>query len=189
MKRLILSAAIFCTPIVAAANQEEVMSRIDARYDQTADIARKLWEWAEVGYQEERSSRLLQETLEAEGFAIRVGVADMPTAFVAEYGAEGPVIAILAEFDALPGINQDALPTRAPIEGKLASHACGPDPAVESDAHRTGCRRCGTCRPGQGQEGHRDLRGGGEAAHRSGTTPRDAAAADPEEARYPLLDL
>jgi len=125
MKRFILSAAFAFAPFVAAAEQDAIMSRIDGRYDQTADIARKLWEWAEVGYQEERSSALLQETLRAHGFSVNKGVADMPTAFVAEYGGEGPVIAILAEFDALPGINQDAAPTRAPIEGKHAAHACG----------------------------------------------------------------
>jgi aminobenzoyl-glutamate utilization protein B len=124
MKRLILTAALAAFPLFAAA-QEEVMSRIDSRYDQTADIARQIWEWAEVGYQEERASTLLQDTLSAEGFSIDKGVAGIPTAFVAEYGESGPVIAILAEFDALPGINQDALPTRAPIDGKGAAHACG----------------------------------------------------------------
>ncbi len=126
MKKLLLSAlaapALFSA---ALAQPEEVMTRIDARYDQTADIARKLWDWAEVGYQEERSSALLQETLRAEGFAIRKGVAEIPTAFVAEYGRGGPVIGILAEYDALPGINQDASPVRAPIDGKAAGHACG----------------------------------------------------------------
>jgi aminobenzoyl-glutamate utilization protein B len=125
MKRLILTAALAAFPLFAAAQEQEVMSRIDSRYDQTADIARQIWEWAEVGYQEERASTLLQDTLSAEGFSIDKGVAGIPTAFVAEYGKSGPVIAILAEFDALPGINQDALPTRAPIDGKGAAHACG----------------------------------------------------------------
>jgi len=101
------------------------MSRIDARYDQTANIARKIWEWAEVGYQEEKSSSLLKDTLRAEGFSVKEGVAEIPTAFVAEYGDGGPVIAILAEFDALPGINQDSVPTRSLIGGQNASHACG----------------------------------------------------------------
>ncbi|MEO1252532.1 MAG: amidohydrolase [Pseudomonadota bacterium] len=102
-----------------------MMTRIDARYDQTADIARKLWEWAEVGYQEERSADLLKSTLRKAGFKIKSGVAKIPTAFTAEYGEAGPVIAILAEYDALPGINQDASPTRKLIDGKNASHACG----------------------------------------------------------------
>lgn len=109
----------------APASYNEMISRVDARYDQTASIARQIWEWAEVGYKEERSSKLLQDSLEAEGFTIERGVAGIPTAFVASWGKDGPVIAILAEFDALPGINQDALPERAPIKGKGAGHACG----------------------------------------------------------------
>lgn len=117
-----LAATMFASNAVA---DDAMLSRIDARYDQTADIARKLWEWAEVGYQETKSSQLLQDTLAAEGFSIDAGVAGIPTAFVAEYGKSGPVIAILAEYDALPGINQDALPERAPIDGKGAAHACG----------------------------------------------------------------
>ncbi|MEM7277458.1 MAG: amidohydrolase, partial [Pseudomonadota bacterium] len=85
----------------------------------------ELWDLAEVGYQEERSSAILQDALKAEGFKIKAGVAGVPTAFVASYGKRGPVIAVLAEFDALPGINQAAVPERSPIEGKAAGHACG----------------------------------------------------------------
>jgi len=132
MKKLIFCAALAAAPLLAAtaagpaaAENEDVLSRIDSRYDQTAEIARKLWEWAEVGYQEERSSALLQDTLRTEGFTIAKGVANIPTAFTAEYGSGGPVIAILAEIDALPGINQDAAATRVQIDGKGAAHACG----------------------------------------------------------------
>ncbi len=126
MRRIILSAILFSfAPVAVQAQHEDLMSRIDARYDQTADIARKIWEWAELGYQEERSATLLMDTLAAHDFTIEKGVAEIPTAFVAEYGEGGPVIAVLAEYDALPGINQDATPTRAPINGKHAGHACG----------------------------------------------------------------
>ncbi len=125
MNRLILAAIAASLPLQANAQHEEIMSRIDGRYDQTAEIALKLWEWAEVGYQEDKSTALLQTTLQDNGFRVRNGVAGIPTAFVAEYGRGGPVIAILAEYDALPGINQDAAPTRRPIPGKFASHACG----------------------------------------------------------------
>lgn len=128
MKRLILSTLIAIIPLAAHAEapaNSEVIAGIDARYDQTAEIAEKLWQWAEVGYQETKSSNLLQSTLKDAGFKIETGVADIPTAFIAEYGKGGPVIAVLAELDALPGINQDASPTRNPIEGKGAAHACG----------------------------------------------------------------
>ncbi|MBU1287389.1 MAG: M20/M25/M40 family metallo-hydrolase, partial [Alphaproteobacteria bacterium] len=104
---------------------QAVLDGVDARYDQTAAIAKQIWDWAEVGYQEEKSSGLLQSTLKDAGFAIEQGVAGIPTAFVASYGSGGPILAVLAEFDALPGINQDASPDRMPIEGKHAGHACG----------------------------------------------------------------
>ena len=123
---LALLAVVVMAPGAAVVAQETSVSKfVDLRYAETARIARTLWEYAEVGYQEERSSALLQSALAAEGFDIDAGVADIPTAFVASYGDTGPVIGILAEFDALPGINQDSVPTRSPIEGKGAGHACG----------------------------------------------------------------
>lgn len=127
MKSFLLAGAITMAHLItpAAADDAEILSGIDARYEETALVARQLWEWAEVGYQEENSSGLLQSKLSAAGFAIEKGVADIPTAFIAEYGSGGPVIAILAEYDALPGINQDDAATRAPVDGKGAGHACG----------------------------------------------------------------
>ncbi len=118
-------AALLLPFAITAAEEPDIGQFVDLRYQETARLARTLWEYAEVGYQEEKSSALLQSALAAEGFDIEAGVAGIPTAFIASYGETEPVIAILAEFDALPGINQDALPTRSPIEGKGAGHACG----------------------------------------------------------------
>lgn len=129
MRYLLTLAGCALASIAAASgaqpDSEQLLGYIDARAEVAAATARQLWEWAEVGYREEQSTRLLQQQLSDQGFALTAGVAGMPTAFVAEYGAGGPVIAILAEFDALPGINQDALPERSPVPGKAASHACG----------------------------------------------------------------
>jgi aminobenzoyl-glutamate utilization protein B len=108
------------TPEAAA-----LLQGIEARRGEIAEVAGALWEYAEVGYKEEKSSALLKDRLRTNGFAVEEGVAGIPTAFVASYGSGGPVIAILAEFDALPGINQDRQASRAPIEGKGAGHACG----------------------------------------------------------------
>ena len=105
--------------------QFDVQQFLDTRYTATEEIARNLWDYAEVGYQEEKSSALLQGALSAEGFDIEAGVAGMPTGFIASYGSGEPVIGILAEFDALPGLSQAATSTRMPIEGKGAAHACG----------------------------------------------------------------
>ena len=120
-----LATGIFVLSFTAdAAAQIDIHQFLDSRYAETERIAKTLWDYAEVGYQEEMSSTLLQNTLSAEGFEIEAGVAGIPTAFVASYGG-GPVIAILAEYDALPGITQDATPTRNPVENKGAAHACG----------------------------------------------------------------
>lgn len=126
-KKLLTVSAMSLLPFGQAIAQgnDSILDFIDGRYEDTAQLARTIWEYAEVGYQETRSSTLLQETLSGEGFTIEAGVASIPTAFVATHGNGGPVIAILAEFDALPGINQDSIPTRLPIDGKIAGHACG----------------------------------------------------------------
>ncbi|WP_432201688.1 amidohydrolase [Erythrobacter sp. W53] len=98
---------------------------VDSQEERTARVAMQLWDWAELGYLETRTSKLLSDELEAEGFRITPGVAGIPTAFTAEWGEGGPVIAIMAEMDALPGINQSTSASRDPIAGKHAGHACG----------------------------------------------------------------
>jgi len=98
---------------------------IQSHYDDYKRIALQIWDYAEVGYKEVKSSALLQKTLADNGFTVKAGVADIPTAFVASYGSGSPVIGILAEFDALPGLSQQAIPEKAPIDGKTAGHGCG----------------------------------------------------------------
>jgi aminobenzoyl-glutamate utilization protein B len=102
-----------------------VVEHIDTHGAQYGGVAQSIWDFAEVGYQEEQSSALLQSTLADAGFEIEAGVAGIPTAFVASYGSGSPVIGLLAEFDALPGINQDRVAVRQPIPGKDRGHACG----------------------------------------------------------------
>lgn len=110
---------------VLSTQQKSVLTGLDAQTARYGTMARQIWEWAEVGYQETKSSALLQEELRKEGFSVTPGVAEIPTAFVATFGSGKPVLGILAEYDALPGINQDAVPERKPVEGKKAGHACG----------------------------------------------------------------
>lgn len=98
---------------------------IQSHYDEYKKIAFQIWDYAEVGYKEVKSSALLQKTLADNGFTVKAGVADIPTAFVATYGSGSPVIGILAEFDALPGLSQQAVPEKSSIEGKNAGHGCG----------------------------------------------------------------
>ena len=110
---------------VAAQPDEDVIRGIEALAEEYAGIAQQIWDYAEVGYLETRSSELLQSTLRDAGFAVEAGVAGMPTAFVGTYGSGEPIIGILAEFDALPGISQDRVPDRQAIGDKSAGHACG----------------------------------------------------------------
>jgi len=105
--------------------KSQAMADIQSRYDTYKKIALQIWDYAEVGYKEVKSSTLLQKTLSDEGFEVKAGVADIPTAFVATYGSGKPVIGILAEFDALPGLSQQAIPGKASIEGRNAGHGCG----------------------------------------------------------------
>ena len=109
----------------AQKEKDRIIKNLDSQFDKYANIAHQIWGWAEVGYQEEKSSALLSETLEKEGFSIEKGVAGIPTAFVAEYGSGKPVIGILAEFDALPGVSQKAIPRREAVIEDGAGHACG----------------------------------------------------------------
>ena len=89
-------------------------------------IALNIWDVAELGYQEYESSSILADSLSQSGFKIRKGVAGIPTAFIAEYGSKGPVIGILGEFDALPGLSQTTSPYREKADNNTgAGQACG----------------------------------------------------------------
>lgn len=105
--------------------KQQLAASIDAKFDRYVGVANRIWNFAEVGYHETQSSALLQSELKNAGFTVRSGVAEIPTAFVAEFGRGAPVIGILAEFDALPGLSQQVTPERSPIAGKDAGHACG----------------------------------------------------------------
>ncbi|WP_242119475.1 amidohydrolase [Aestuariivivens sediminicola] len=108
----------------AQSNSTKVLKDLDENAEVYSAIANTIWEYAELGYQEEKSSTLLQNTLQNEGFDLKVGVADIPTAFIAEYGSGKPVIAFLGEYDALPGLSQQAIAEKKSA-GKNAGHACG----------------------------------------------------------------
>jgi aminobenzoyl-glutamate utilization protein B len=104
---------------------DDVLASLDAKRDVYAGVAKQIWGFAEVGYQEQKSSALLQSQLQGAGFTIKSGVADIPTAFIASWGSGKPVIAIVGEFDALPGLSQEAVPTRKPILEGAPGHGCG----------------------------------------------------------------
>ena len=126
MKKSLLLSAIFMISTAAFSQKKpaDVLKKLDQQTLKYSEIAQEIWRLAEMGYQEKQSSALLQQTHSEAGFTIQTGVADIPTAFIAEYGTEGPVIAILGEYDALPGLSQKAIPSKESA-GAKAGHACG----------------------------------------------------------------
>jgi aminobenzoyl-glutamate utilization protein B len=122
-----VAAVLLAVPGQLAAQDGKafVGQAVDSRAAHFGTLAQSIWDLAEVGYLEEQSSALLQDELRTAGFRMEAGVAGIPTAFIAEWGSGQPVIGILAEFDALPGITQDRVPERRPREDMSAGHACG----------------------------------------------------------------
>ncbi|MEM4726931.1 MAG: M20/M25/M40 family metallo-hydrolase, partial [Candidatus Bathyarchaeia archaeon] len=88
-------------------------------------LSDRVWELAELGLVEYESSRLLADELEGWGFRVTRGVAGMPTAFVAEWGSGRPVIGVMGEYDALPGLSQRPVPYREPLVEGAPGHGCG----------------------------------------------------------------
>ncbi|MEY4050738.1 MAG: hypothetical protein RL262_1572, partial [Bacteroidota bacterium] len=139
MKRILLLACVlFSLQVIAQkknkldpatqqinANKEAALAALNNAYDADKKTALQIWEYAEVGYKENKSAALHVQNLKAAGFTVETGVAEIPTAFVATYGSGSPVIGILAEYDALPGLAQTASPEKNPIAGKNAGHGCG----------------------------------------------------------------
>ncbi len=101
------------------------LAEIKQRSGELKAVNRQVWELAEVGLEERRSSQLLMNKLKVSGFQVRAGLSGMPTAFVASYGSGKPVIGILAEYDALPGMSQQVAPARKAVVEGQPGHACG----------------------------------------------------------------
>jgi aminobenzoyl-glutamate utilization protein B len=116
---------LFIVTFFTFAQDNQMTQEIDQKAALYKSIAQQIWSNPELGYQETASSALLQKTLKDAGFSIKTGVAGIPTAFIAEFGSGAPVIALLAEFDALPGISQQAVAYKAPVVEGGAGHACG----------------------------------------------------------------
>jgi len=127
MRKTLILLAVLGTSVLsmnAQKSEKDILEKLEQKSDEYGNIAQNIWEFAEMGYQEEKSSSLLQQTLKDAGFTIKTGVAGIPTAFVAEYGSGSPVIAFLGEYDALPGLSQKAVAEKESA-GAAAGHACG----------------------------------------------------------------
>lgn len=105
--------------------KKNIVKSIENHEEEIIKISDKIWELAETAFNEHESSKLLSDYAEANGFTLERGVAGMPTAFVATYGEGKPVISVLGEFDALPGLSQDTTPSKKPLIDGGNGHGCG----------------------------------------------------------------
>ncbi|WP_437192341.1 amidohydrolase [Planctomicrobium sp. SH527] len=121
---VVLGAAQF-QAVQADDSQKKINEAVQSLSVVGWENACKIWGWAEPGYQEKKSAALLADWLEQSGFRVKRGVGGIPTAFTAEIGTGSPVIAILGEYDALPGLSQDAVPVEQPRDGTIWGHGCG----------------------------------------------------------------
>lgn len=119
----LISSAAAQEPLTAA--QQAALAAVQQQASDIRAVNRSIWEFAEVGLAEHKSSALLVERLKAAGFTVETGLAGMPTAFVASYGSGQPVIAVLAEYDALPALSQKISPILEPLTDGAPGHGCG----------------------------------------------------------------
>src|SRR5690606_37907292 len=105
--------------------KNEVITNIDQNFSALTSLSDLIWSFEEVAFEEVKSSKALSDYAESQGFKVTRGVAEMPTAFIAEFGSGQPVIGILGEFDALPGLSQDTVPHKSPIHPGAPGHGCG----------------------------------------------------------------
>ncbi len=131
MKKLLSLLLLFCTLSVTAQktkpnpNKDAIIKSVDKHQQELINVSDKVWAYAETALKEYKSSKELADYAEAQGFAVKRGVAGMPTAFTAEFGSGKPIIGIMGEFDALPGISQKAQPTKDALLAGAAGHGCG----------------------------------------------------------------
>lgn len=132
-KNLTLTLALSLVSIFVVAQKKpafmrqkmKVISSVESKYDEPTELSDKIWSYEEVAFRENKSSAALIAYAESNGFKVEKGVAEIPTAFVAEYGSGNPVIAIMGEFDALPGLSQKTVPEKSPLNEGGAGHGCG----------------------------------------------------------------
>lgn len=107
------------------ANKTAVVKSVEKNQADLIRLSDEIWANAETALRETKSSKLLADYAESNGFIVKRGVAGMPTAFIAEYGSGKPIIGIMGEYDALPGISQKAQPVKEPFQIGAAGHGCG----------------------------------------------------------------
>ena len=106
-------------------NKQEVLVSVEKHQQELIQLSDQVWAFAETALKETQSSKVLADYAAAQGFKVTRGVAEMPTAFIAEYGSGKPIIGVLGEFDALPGLSQKAQPLKEALRDGAPGHGCG----------------------------------------------------------------
>jgi aminobenzoyl-glutamate utilization protein B len=131
LSRNALLLTIFCLLAGLVPGQEWTTTKktvVASIAEQRADMiamSDRIWALAETAFEETESAQILADYAAEQGFRVQRGVAEMPTAFIAEYGSGEPIIGVLGEFDALPGLSQQAVPSKNPLQAGQAGHGCG----------------------------------------------------------------
>ncbi len=131
MRSLSTYALLLCASAASLAAQttapdhKAILALVNKHSEQYQKVSKQIWDFAELGYHEQKSSALLEDQLRAAGFTVTNPMPDEPTAFVATYGSGSPVIGILGEFDALPGLSQASVPDKSPVVDGAPGHGCG----------------------------------------------------------------
>ena len=128
--RRVLLLFLLATPLFAADpkfldDKKAAVATIDKNATEMTALSDAVWRYAETALRETQSSKALADYAESKGFRVTRGVAGMPTAFVAEFGSGKPVIGIMGEYDALPGISQKAQSTKEALNEGAPGHGCG----------------------------------------------------------------
>jgi aminobenzoyl-glutamate utilization protein B len=110
---------------VATATKRAAVAAVEERARDLQDLADRVWAYAETALREHRSAAALADYAERQGFKVQRGVAGMPTAFIATYGSGRPVVGVMGEYDALPGLSQKADPVQQPLVAGAPGHGCG----------------------------------------------------------------
>lgn len=113
------------TQKIISANKALILASVEKHHQELIELSDKIWGFAEIAMKETQSSKVLSNYAAKQGFKVEKGVAGIPTAFIATYGSGKPIIAVMGEFDALPGLSQKAQPTKEPLNAGAAGHGCG----------------------------------------------------------------
>ena len=130
MKKL-LTVVLTIVSILSANSQsvnklkKELLNSLEQKSSELTKLSDNIWEAAEVAFREEKSAEYLINYAKDNGLKIEKGLAGMPTAFTASYGEGKPVIGIIGEFDALPGLSQETVPYISKLVEGGAGHGCG----------------------------------------------------------------